>query len=161
MIFRKLHSIKICFTVNSWSPSHWSHNGGWGLFSILNECVKRVWPIRRRLIRLLKEWLYDKCAVELIAQRDKPNCLVEVSACRNQTIEMFRLHMDSDEVILNSYESTALTFQCPGETPRQQRVRGPITITMPKGCGVETAKWALSGIVRGQSAVHLPITKFR
>ena len=50
MIFRKLHSIEICFTVNSWSPSHWSHNGGWGLFSILNECVKRVWPIRRRLI---------------------------------------------------------------------------------------------------------------
>ena len=48
MIFRKLHSIKICFTVNSWSPSHWSHNGGWGLFSILNECVKRVWPIRMR-----------------------------------------------------------------------------------------------------------------
>ena len=40
MIFRKLHSIKICFTVNSWSPSHWKHNGGWGLFSILNECVK-------------------------------------------------------------------------------------------------------------------------
>ena len=29
---------------------YWSHNGGWGLFSILNECVKRVWPIRRRLI---------------------------------------------------------------------------------------------------------------
>ena len=50
MILRKLHSIKICFTVNSWSPSHWSHKGGWGLFSILNECVKRVWPIRRRLI---------------------------------------------------------------------------------------------------------------
>ena len=50
MIFRKLHSIKICFRVNSWSPTHWSHNGGWGLFSILNECIKRVWPIRRRLI---------------------------------------------------------------------------------------------------------------
>ena len=50
MIFSNLHSIKICFTVNSWSPSHWSHNGGWGLFSILNECIKRVWPIRRRLI---------------------------------------------------------------------------------------------------------------
>ena len=50
MIFRKLHSFNICFTVNSWSPSHWSHNGGWGLFSILNECVKRVWPIQRRLI---------------------------------------------------------------------------------------------------------------
>ena len=50
MIFRELHSIKICFTVNSFSPSHWSHNGGLGLFSILNECVQRVWPIRRRLI---------------------------------------------------------------------------------------------------------------
>ena len=24
--------------------------GGWGLFSILNYCVNRVWPIRRRLI---------------------------------------------------------------------------------------------------------------
>ena len=50
MIFRKSHSIKICFTVNSWSPSHWSHKGGWGLFSILNECIRRVWHIRRRLI---------------------------------------------------------------------------------------------------------------
>ena len=50
MIFRKLHSIKICFTVNSWSPSHWSHNGGLGLFSILNECVKRIWPVQRQLI---------------------------------------------------------------------------------------------------------------
>ena len=40
----------MCFTVNSWSLSHWSHKGGWGLFSILNECVKRIWPIRRRLI---------------------------------------------------------------------------------------------------------------
>ena len=50
MIFRKLHSIKICFIDSSWPPAHWSHKGGWGLFSILNEYVKRVWPIRRWLI---------------------------------------------------------------------------------------------------------------
>ena len=36
--------------VNSWSPSHWLHIRRCGLFSILNECVNRVWPIRRRLM---------------------------------------------------------------------------------------------------------------
>ena len=48
-----------------------------------------------RVCRPLKEWVHDTCAVELIAQRNKPYCLVDVSACGNQTIEMFRLHMDS------------------------------------------------------------------
>ena len=50
MFFTKLHSMKICLNVNPWFPSHWSYNGGWNLLFILNECVKRVWPIRRRLI---------------------------------------------------------------------------------------------------------------
>ena len=64
MIFRKLHSIEICFTVNSWFPSHWSHNGGWGLFSILNECVKRVWPIRPRAIN--NNFIFSICASQVI-----------------------------------------------------------------------------------------------
>ena len=114
-----------------------------------------------QVCRPLKECLHDTCAVELIAQRDKPNCLVEVSARGNQTMEMFHLHIHSDEVVLSSYESTALTFRCPGETPRQQRVRGPTKVTIPKSCGVEAAEWALSGIDRGQSAVHLPTTKYQ
>ena len=114
-----------------------------------------------RVCRPLKEWLHDTCAVELLAQRNKPYCLVDVSARGNQTIEMFRLHMDSGEVILTRYESTALTFRCPSDTPRQQRVRAPTKVTIPRGCGVETAEWALPGIDRGQNAVHLHTTKFR
>ena len=40
----------MCLTVNSWSPSLWSHNWGWSVFSIPGEFVNHVWPIRRRLI---------------------------------------------------------------------------------------------------------------
>ena len=71
MIFRKLHSIKICLTLtcNSWSPSHWSHNGGWGLFSILNEYVNREWPIRRRLIITSSFFVYASWVILVINLR--------------------------------------------------------------------------------------------
>ena len=114
-----------------------------------------------RVCRPLEEHVGSNCAVELISQRDGLACLFEVTPRNNKSVEMFRLAVDIDEIILSSYEKIEITFRCASDAPRYRSILGPTKLTIPNGCSLETPEWVVSGIDRGSSSAHLPAAMYR
>ena len=122
---------------------------------------KQCMGTRPRVCRPVEEHVGSNCAVDLISQRDRPACLFEVTPRNNKSVEMFRLAVDIDEIILSSYEKIEITFRCASDAPRYRSVLGPTKLTIPNGCSLETPEWVVSGIDRGSSSAHLPAAMYR
>ena len=76
-------------------------------------------------------------------------------------MEIFRLAVDLDEIVISSYDKIGITIRCASDVPRYQSILGPTRLTIPKGCSLETPEWVVSGINRGSSSVHIPAAKYR
>ena len=108
-----------------------------------------------KVCRPIEETTISNCAVDLISQRDIPNCRAMISARGNKT-GIFRLSTDSDEVIVAAYVTLQVILRCPDTTPIILSLTGPNWLIIPNGYSSEMPEWHLSGIESGRNIVNLP-----
>ena len=97
--------------------------------------------VNPRVCRPLLETIHSNCAVDLISGRDEPACFLEVTPWNNQTVEISRLAVDLDEIVVSSYDNIGITIRCARDVPRHQSILGPTRLTIPNGCSLETLEW--------------------